>query len=428
MDELVATGGDAYNIFAMNPDTTVPKCERCGGSVENHGKFKREYVDVINQEDGSVRIISLNYLFYKYRCLSEDCHTVFQKNNNFAKVNAHVTNRMEDYIVYLATYMSYADVSNKVLSSVTKQAVGQIVKRWTINKDEERGTFYTPQILGLVSFILDSKSYILAVDAGDKDIRIIDVLPAVSTNYIITLLIRMKVSKIEYVLTDCEPVIVDTIRDQLPNAEVLVDTDALFNVALEEFNDIIRTDAAHVANVDKKLLKRNPAEFITGKEDAHERYEVGRIREITNSKPRLSDAYDHINMLRLILSRDWDATEIFDWNRKVPDSCKDKFVITTANIDAYWNELLRYYMRRNEISGELYDRLLALNERVKKFKFYSDEILRGRILYIPLINKTEEQTREEEWRGVPLNTVIKTMDSLIKQMEEWKNERQRNKD
>jgi transposase len=428
IEELEAIEGDSYNITAVNADREMPRCIRCEGEVRNHGRFEKEYTDVIKIDDGSLRFISLHYVFYKYRCTNCECHTLFQKPINFARENANVTKRFEDHIVNLAMFLSYSDVEKRIRGAVSKQAVGQIVKRWTISKDEERGTFQTPQILGLVSFILDSKSYILAVDAGDKEIRIIDVLPSVSADYIITLLKSMNVTEIKCVLTDCEPVIVDTIKDQLPNAEVLVDTDALLKVALEEFNDIIRTDAAHVSNVEKEFLRKNPAEFITGKEEEHERYEVRRIKEITNSKPRISDAYDHINLLRAILSRDWDATEIFDWNMKIPDSCKDKFIITSANIEAYWNELLKYYMRRNEISDELYDRLFTLNNRVKKFKFYSDEILRGRILYIPTIYKAEKETSEGEWRGVPLEIVIESMDYLIKQMEDWKYERQRSKD
>lgn len=423
IEELAATGGDSHHIFAMCHDTSTPVCPRCGGPVENHGKFKRLYIDVTTDEDGNHQIVELDYLFYKYRCLDDECPTVFQKEIDFARENAHLTRRMENYIIELACYMSYSGVSDTVLSIVTKQTVGQIIKRWVAEKDDERGFFYTPRILGLVSFELDTSNYILAVDAEGEKQNIIEVIPEVDSSLITAFIRKLDALHIEYVLTDCNPTIVDTVKSILPKAEVLVDTEALLADVLMEFDDLIKKDAKHTPNNVKKFIKEDPSKYqATGDVDTDRNiYEIREIRDALKNKPRLSDAYDHVNRLRGILSQEWDATDIHQWANSIPPSCEGVFAISVGDVEEYWNELLRYYMRRTEISGDLYQHLQQLNDQIKKLKRYSDEILRTRILYLPeLLNMMDTS---DKWIGVPLETAIAVMKCVINQTEEWKYER-----
>lgn len=414
IEELEAIEGDSYNIVAMNADREMPCCIRCEGEVRNHGRFEKEYTDIIKKDDGTLKFISLHYVFYKYRCTNCDCHTLFQKPIYFARENANVTKRFEDYVVHLAMYLSYSKVENIIKSAVSKQAVGQIIKRWTAAKDEERGNFFTPKTLGLVSCKSDKDYYIVVIDATDKDLCVMEVLPSKSSDLIISLLNHMDNSEINFVITDCDPMIVDTVRDRLPGAELLVDTAALLEVVVSNFNQIINEDASHVYNVDKDRLKKNPAILKEG--------DGSRIRDITNTKPRVSSAYDHVNNLRSILSREWDIDEIWAWKEQIPIDCKQEFELTSAYIEAYWQEFMNFYKRRTVVTDELYEKLMLLNEKIQKnFTSYSDEILRSRILYSSHTNKKTEDG-EIKWRGIPIDIVLKTIDTLIQEMEGQKNE------
>ncbi len=421
IEEIVATGGDARHIYAMNLDNTMPVCPECGGPVKNHGRFKRSYIDILINEDENPQIIELDYFFYKYRCLDEDCPTVFQKPIEFARENARVTRRLEDHLMRMACHRSYSGVSEALSGMLTKQAVGQIVKRWTADKDAERRVFYTPRILGLMSFEIDRSNYVIAVDACGKEQRIIEVIPEVDSALITAFIRKLSASDIECVLTDCNPSIVDTVKSSLPKTEVLVDTDALMADVLEEFNDLIHMDAMHTPNHIKDYLMTDPADFkATGNVEEDENiYQIKAIRDALKDKERLSDAYDFVNRLRAILSKEWDATDIHQWKNNIPVSCNGMFPISAADVDTYWNEFLRYYMRRNEISGELYQKLQVLNEKINSLKRYSDEILRTRVLYLPALMELVEEN-EDQWNGVPLDVAIDAMNTTIRQMGEWK--------
>ena len=411
LEQLAATAGDSYNIYAMNPDTAIPNCPECHKRMKNHGKYERQYLDVICEEGKLPRFITLHYLFYKYRCMNKECErTLYQKPISFAKENAKVTKRLEDLIVRYASTLSYSKTEQKIRSTVSKQAVGQIVKRWIDAKDEERGTiFYSPQVLGLESFFWDSREYILAVDAESNELCIIDVLNGVDTEKIQLLFSHLEKTKIKYVVTDCNPTIVDAVRDWLPEAEVLVNTDALLQEALDSFWEIIMADAKHTMNDDKARLMKEPNDLSI--------YDIKRVRLITNQKPRVSTAYDHVNMLRSILSRQWDISDIRDWEYKIPIDCKKEFLMASEYIEEYWQELLNFYKRRKIVTAELYGKLKKLDEKLRKFNSCSDELFRARVLYLCKVGQSLK-TIDGKWHGVPYDDVMKTMDSLIDEMEE----------
>lgn len=419
LEQLAATAGDAYNIYAMNTDTAVPNCPLCKQRMKNHGKYERQYLDVISSNIEKPKFITLHYLFYKYRCLNEDCNlTLYQKPIDFAYENANVTKRLENLIVRYASFLSYSQVEQRIKSSVTKQAVGQIVKRWVEQKDIERGDlFYTPRVLGLFSFLWDDqkrvkkhiRGYVLVVDACDRDIHIIDVLKEISTDEITVLLAHMEKNKIEYVVTDCNDIIVSAVIDQLPNAEVLVNTDILFDSAVDGFKEIIKKDAAHTMNVDKRRLLTNPSNLSN--------FDAICIKNVTDAKPRVNNGYDHLNLLRSILARKWDITDIREWENQIPIDCADEFGLTSLYIDTYWGELLNFYKRRREVTPELYEKLKKLDLKLRSFKLCSDEVFRAKVLYLSKIGEEIKESRGQ-WRGVPYADVLNMLDTLLNEMED----------
>lgn len=411
LEQLAATAGDTSNIYAMNLDTSIPDCPLCKKRMKNHGKYERQYWDVVFNEEGNPQFITLHYLFYKYRCMDKECSlTLYQKPIDFASENANVTKRFEALLTRYASSMSYSQVQQKIYGTVTKQAVGQITKRWVDGRDVERGEiFYTPQVLGFVSFLWDDKSYIVVVDAGNRNLLIIDVLKSIDTDEIIILLNHLNKKNIRYVVTDCNEVVVNTVKDQLPGAEVLVSTDALLQGALDGFWQIVKTDAKHTMNEDKARLMKDPRELND--------FDGDMIRRVTEKKPRVSNGYDHINMLRSILSNEWDVSDIRDWENKIPIDCKDEFYEASVYIDEYWKELLNFYKRRRVVTAELYTKLQKMDKKLQEFRNCSDELFRARVLYVCL-NGRSVKSRDGKWHGVPYEDVMATLDSLLNEMEE----------
>lgn len=441
LEGLAATGGDEDNIYVMNPDTTVPLCERCllrmrqgdkpehEARMRNHGKFEKKFFDVIKKPDGSFKVVTLHYLYYKYRCLDKTCPTIVQKPITFARENAHVTRRFEDYVVGLASFMSYSEISDKLmikvtnsegyseyLQTVSKQAVSDIIKRWTEDRDTYRGDIHTPELLGLMKFVADGKEYIIAFDAGNKELRIIDVIPTLNSSDIEAFLRSFDLTKLKGVVTDCEPIVVEAAENVLTQIDVMVSIDAIMRQAIHDFDSLIHEDALRLPVQDKEFLRAHPDEI------AKSAYAAKELRSVTERYPRLNLGYDYLNQLRGILSRDWDVTDISEWENSTPDKIKKYFDSSTMLVTEYWEQMLKYYMRRNEVTEDLYKKLTELNERINQFKFYSKELFKSRLLYIP-DEYNETYIMDDEWHGVPYDNVMAALDDMQHEKEDAINER-----
>lgn len=400
--EVIADMGDDNTYYGVNSDSTLPACLRCkGANVRTQDRFKKTYKDVI-QVNGKNQFISLIHIFYKYRCLNQDCHHVFPKPITFAHTEANITYRLQNKLIHYAMYMSYSNATAYAGNHVSVQAVGQILKRWTAEKDEERGPLYSPKVLGLISCSSKKGKYVIAIDAGDDELHIIDVLPSVSSVAIVNLLNRMDVSAIDYILTDCTQTIVDTIKDRFPNVKILMDTDFLLTEIFNEFHQVLNKDGRQLYARDKRLYTKAPETLTEEETENFEDIRRGKNRE------RLNNAYTHMNLLRNLLSHDWSVQDIMNWNAQVPDDCLDVFEFSSAIVDTYWDELHKYYLNQEVVQKDIYGRLKALNEIVSKFSSYSDEVLRARILYL-----SPADYKNTKWIGLPLNSALKNMEALV---------------
>ena len=69
---VVKGKGDENNYVAWLNDEIPDCCPACmGKEFRNHNLFSHTYTDYIKDENG-IRIITLRYEFYKYRCLNPD--------------------------------------------------------------------------------------------------------------------------------------------------------------------------------------------------------------------------------------------------------------------------------------------------------------------------------------------------------------------
>ncbi len=425
---LVVVGGDENTLYVRSTDTTVPLCDRClqkerlgikpkyDCRMKNHDLFEKQFFDIIRKDDGSFKVVTLIYQFYKYRCLDENCATVYQKPISFAREGAHVTRRFEDYLVGLACHMSYSEISKRLKHTVSKQAVADIIKRWTETRDVERGAIHTPELLGLMKFVADGKDYVIAFDAADPDLRVLDVFPGLQGIVIEAFLRTLNLNELKGVITDCEPVVIQAAENALFNIDIMVSIDAILQQAITDFADLIHEDAMHIENHKKDILKKNPEEAAS-----HD-YDTEVIRTVTEKYPRVNMGYTHLNMLRGILSRDWDAIDIREWNDNTPDDIKDFFLTSSLYVKEYWEKMLRYYMRRNEVSGDLYKRLLKLNDRINCFKMYSEDLFKSRLLYIPE-DYNEAVRQDDQWYGVPYENIIAALKDMQAKKEDAINER-----
>lgn len=410
IEELTATHGDEYDVYAMNNDTAVPQCSECGMRARNHGKFERQYYDYTEGH-----MLVLHYLFYKYKCTNPDCSvSIFQKPVDFAREGAHITNRLEDRIISYAMYLSYMKVSEAIDAAVSKQAVGQILKRWINYKDEERGfSFETPSAVALFTCELKDDSYLIAINPLNSSLPILDVIPKAGTQGLELFFSHLDLKKLRYVITDCNPVVIDAIKIITPQTKILADIEALYAQAEDEYHSVVLEKTGHYRVNDRQLLYENP--YTLDKESELKAYRILKEKPIVRVARK-----QFFDLDKKIHSQGFDVIQLMDWLNETELNYEGGYAITRTIIKNYWNELMNFYLRRTNVNGELYKKIQKLNDLVKDFKSPSGDLLRARILYGWCIGE-QLKNPDQKWSGVPYEKILQTIKSLHERMTNYDN-------
>lgn len=226
-------GRNYYKAWLLESD--VEECPLCGGSViKVQDLFSKTYNDLIS-EGSQKRVITLEYNFYKWRCLNEKCRHIFARDIEFATKYDNVTHRLEDEIARLVIEgMSYGDITDKLDGPITRQAVGQIFNRWVKTRDEKRRTPNPPQHLTVLSGKSDRDRYTIFLNL-DEGIKIFDILHGVNTADIAATIRQMGGDKVQTVLSDCDPIIASAVKDHCPNAVHIIPVDYWFGLVAADF-------------------------------------------------------------------------------------------------------------------------------------------------------------------------------------------------
>lgn len=390
---------DDDHIYALLDDREIPICQKCGNRMCNHDLKEKVFLDVIENEKGRHRFIELHYIFTRYRCTTEDCHNVVTKPIQFADLKAHTTYRAEAYIVNLAMTYSYRKIekmvawnisddweesySDEILDSkdkkITAQGIAEVVKRWVAHKDAER-IFVTPQVLGLRTCDSGIGKYIIAYNAAkleeveESDVYVIEVMKDVSVRSLEDFFTMLDVDRIEYVLLDFNETVVDVVRQNLPNATILICPDTILENLIDDFRYYLNTSMKQMSIELKDALLGDPGligpEMDVEMEKKFEKY------------ADLSNAYHFVERLWNLIMNETSVDDLQSWNTEMSIACKEQFSLTAEYVETYWNEIYNFYMRREVVEGEVYEKLKRLDEAMSIFKNFSSDILRAKILYL----------------------------------------------
>lgn len=407
IDELTAIGGNEYDINAMSPDTALPVCVECRGPVENHGRFERTLTDVITVKDKK-QFARLHYFFYKYRCLNPDCATVFQKPINFVKENSKVTKRYEDEVIRHLMYESIDKTRNDMKSYViddhksdmiSKPAISKLIKRWVQDKDDSR-KFITPAVVLIYTYESRYRSYTVIYAVDQLSISIVEVIPSISAAGIIQYFSKVEIEYIWGVVVDCNPVIVQAVKDIIPAGKIMVDTDAVKKILHDEYDDCIFERAKNYSKEVRQNL--HGTGFNLNAEDAAKVY---RIRQ---GDSVLNNAYMKYATLFKILQEHRDVLEIKTWMEDIDEKNKEIYAMTLFYLESYWSEIVNYYKRRSNVEGSTYEKLYALNEIIEcYFSQCTDDIFRARMLY------SNFKEIEGSWKGMQVDVLLEIINDMI---------------
>ena len=405
--ELVAVGGDEYNIKAMSPDTEMPVCAECGKPAENHGRFERTLIDVVTV-DGRKQFARLHYYFYKYRCLDKECGAVFQKPIGFAKENSKTTKRYEDEVVHYLLYESIdkarEDMEGLIIDGVkadliSKPAISKLVKRWVRDKDEMRN-FLTPAYVYIYSYESRHRSYAVICESEDRIFSIVEVCTGIIASEIRQFFSRVETQYIAAVVIDCNPVIYSVVHEFFPSNKVYVDVDAVKKILENEYGTCVFERAKNYS----KSIRAN----LMGTGVDLEEEDAAKLYSIRKNDRVLREAYKRYSRILLLLQEHQDIMELKPWIEEATEIDKNVYPMTLFYLEPYWSEIINYYKRRNNVSESTYDKLYALNEKIESyFSQCTDDVFRARMLY------SDFKEIENVWRGMPVDTLLEIIDNMI---------------
>lgn len=392
-------GGKQY-FYAWLQEPEVDSCPLCSGNaVKVQDLFSKTYWDII-YENGKPAVIKLEYGFYKFRCLNEACRHIFAKTIHFASRNDKVTYRLENEIAHLVMEKSsYRQISDYLQSAITRQAVGQIFNRWVKKKDELRKIQCPPSCIAIISGETDKDRYTLILNL-DEGIKVYDILYGVSSLELVAAIRRIGINHIKIVLSDCDPTIIETITDYLPNAIHIIPIHYWFKLVSKDF-----------AVYSHKLLKwcsvRNKDSLIMVPET-----ELGlrktNLNQMITARPDIEVPYKNFNALRTLINRRdemWVFEELEEWIERLNPEFKEELSTTIDRLYLQQNQIEAHVHHREYVPKNLFTLTEQMEQYISKMRTFSAEVLRARVLY-------SVEADLENWSGIPIENVIQELEIL----------------
>lgn len=399
-------------FLVIDTDNSPAGSPEDGESGEPFQYYSKTYLDCLETDDG-VEYISLDHRFVKYIQTYKDeqgntRYRKFTKGYYFAERNATITKRLEQRIVLLAMKSSFLDTAAAMDNLLTRQTIGVIVKKWVKKCDVLRDKFLTPRKMAIMSGTDDENGYVFFMDIQTTKIIIIDVIAGISSDEIRKELQKFEIDKIQYLLTDSNSILVDTLRGSIAdkNTTLAVEADSLVPVINSKIMEYMKKHERQIPAetkdyilIAKDQLGENPGE---------------RVDAALESRPKLREIYEHVNWLRQIIKAvDRDGYDDFrKWIAQIPEDSEGIFDDASVYIENYEEEILNFYRRRREISGSVYVRIRNLVDKLSRWSERAPDLMRARMLYASIVDDYED-LEEHQWKGLTYEDVMDNIEMLI---------------
>ena len=353
--------GERY-FYAWLQEPEVESCPLCSGkAIKMQDLFSKTYQELIHKGDDSA-VVTLEYGFHKFRCLNHECRHIFAKEIHFASRHDNVTYRLENEIARLVmSGLSYGAISDQLQSSITRQAVGQIFNRWVRKKDELRKMQSPPSCIAIISGLTDKDRYTLILNLDDG-IRVYDALYGVQSSDIAFAIRRIGSGNIKTVLTDCDPIIVETVKDYLPSANHIIPVHYWFKLVSDDFAAFAHDRIKWCTVRDKDDLVLKPVSDLG--------FRGGNLERLFQERPSIVAPHKNYNDLRGIINRRdemWVFEELREW---------------IADLDPDFNACLSTTIERLDLLNEEIDAHVHYRELVPEQMFTLTEELEHHMFLI----------------------------------------------
>lgn len=398
---FVQTGKGSNKYFsAWLQEPEVESCPWCfSKAIKTQDLFSKTYLDLVHENDKSY-VINLEYCFHKFRCLNDECRHIFAKEIHFASKYDNITYRLENEIARLVmSGLSYGKISNQLQDSITRQAVGQIFNRWVRKKEDYCKIQTPPSCIAIISGITDKDRYTLFLNL-DNGISIYDALYGVRSSDIVASLRRIGIKNIQTVLSDCDPTIVETIKDFLPHATHIIPVQYWFKLVSDDFCAFTHDRIKWCTVPDKDNLITEPITRLG--------FHTSNLERLFRERPAVEVPHKNFNDLRALINhRDemWIFEELEEWITELDPDFRDYLSTTIDRLHLCRGEIKAHVHYRELIPEQLFALTEEIEHLISNMRTFSAEVLRARLLY-------STETDLQNWNGVPITDVLATLNTL----------------
>ena len=389
-----------FSVWLQEPE--VESCPWCSSkALKMQDLFSKTYLDLIHDhENDKSYVINLEYCFHKFRCLNDECRHIFAKEIHFASKYDNVTYRLENKIARLVmSGLSYGKISDQLQDSITRQAVGQIFNRWVRKKDDHCNIQTSPSCIAIISGITDKDRYTLLLNL-DNGISVYDTLYGVRSSDIAASLRRIGIKNIQTVVSDCNPTIVETIKDHLPDATHIIPVHYWFKLVSDDFSDFTHELIKWCTVRDKDDLIMEPIAGLG--------LRTSNLDRLFKERPAVKTPHKNFNDLRTLINRRdemWIFDELVEWTTELDPDFKDYLSITIDRLYLHQNEIEAHVHYRDLIPEQLFKLTEEIEYYISNMRTFSAEVLRARLLY-------SAEADLQNWNGVPITNVLAALNAL----------------
>ena len=392
-----------FRTWLVKPNPEV--CPYCGSSrIKVHKLCSKSYKDILEymEDEDSAPIVSFDFFFYMWRCLNPKCKRIFSKKINFASKHNNVTYRFEDAVFFhVNAGNSYEQTSSILDYSISRQAVGQMFTRWITHLDEQRKMPHPIRHLAIRSGKTSTDKYTIFLNL-DNEISVIDILYRVKTADIAKALSKLDCSSVELVVSDCEPTIVDVIKNHFPNAVHVIPTYFWFDLVSAEFRKLAHETLKWCPLQDKMELVLTPAEALCEDKD--------NLIKLLDMRPSLAQPYADFNLLsKSIKNPDILCTydELLSWLESTDEYFQNMLSTARHHLECHRREIEAYNHYHQVIPNQLHEHLVHLDSLLYEQRVCSTALLKGRALYNDRANSNISDLHN--WTGIGIETVLSRM-------------------
>lgn len=266
-------------------------------------------------------------------------------------------------------------------------------------KDELRTAQSSPSNIAIISGLTDKDRYTLILNLDDG-IRVYDALYGVQSSDIAAAIRRVGPENIKSVLTDCDPTIVETVKDYLPNADHIIPVYYWFKLVLDDFAVFAHDRIKWCTVPDKDSLILQPETDLG--------FRVGNLERLFLERPTVKTPHKNFNDLRALINRRdemWVFEELLEWIEELDPDFKAELSTTIDRLYLHRAEIEAHVQHRELVPEQLFTLTEAIENHISNMRTFSAEVLRARVLY-----STDADL--SNWSGVLIADVLAALDTL----------------